>query len=83
MERRDYEQIKAELRQAIGRMERVIRLIDADIENQQNQASGDLDETPIESPVVNSPKAEKAPKHLEVAQRIVDGVKPTKPSKQR
>lgn len=81
MERRDYEQIKAELRQAIGRMERVIRLIDVDIENQQNQASGDLDEMPIEPLAVNLPKQEKAPKQLEVAQRIVDGVKPTKPSK--
>lgn len=81
MERRDYEQIKAELRQAIGRMERVIRLIDADIENQQNQFVDNSVATSVETSVVNPPKQEKAPKHLETAQRIVDGVKPTKPSK--
>lgn len=81
MERRDYEQIKAELRQAIGRMERVIRLIDVDIENQQNQFVDNSVATPVETSVVNPPKQEKAPKQLEVAQRIVDGVKPTKPSK--
>lgn len=80
MERRDYEQIKTELRQAMGRMERVIRLIDVDIANQQNQFEGDLSEMPIE-PVVNPPKQEKAPKQIELAQRVVDGVKPTKSDK--